>query len=52
LICGEWADNIISIFLTGLNDNLIVIPFYSFLKYFSSESMKLFLENENKIKKF
>ena len=44
--CGEWEGNIVSVYLTAIEEKLIIVPLYPFLKYCSAENMRLFMESE------
>lgn len=42
---GTWEKDIISIYLTAIKRNLVVVSLYLFLEYCSSETMRLFIKD-------
>jgi len=43
--CGEWKMDIISVYLTAIEQKLVIVPLYPFLEWCSPKSMSMFIES-------
>lgn len=44
LYVGTWKKNLLVVYLTAIEKELVIVPLFSFLEYCSSESMQLFID--------